>query len=442
MLKRVGQDNQPAVAALRMSQASFPAPFPAVLEYGAPARGAWNIVHTGMLIPEVHQIFVCAAGCLRGVVLTAAEMGASDRFSTVTIRENNVLDGDMEDLIVEGVTDILNRLPKLPPAVLVYTSCIHHFMGCDLPLCYRILGERFPGVAFTDCYMNPIMRKSGLTPDQLMRRQLYSLLTPKEEDPKSCSIVGNDLATDESSDLVRMIRGAGYALRDVTLCRTYEEYQDMARSAFHISTQAPAKAGGDALSQELGRPHLYLPLCYGADEIRRHMTALADKLGVDYDGGGQIREEAERALAEALEVIGQTPISIDYTATPRPLSLARMLLEHGFRVERLYIDAFSGEEKEDFLWLQANAPDVWLLPTVHPTMRVAERAQSGKTLAIGQKAAYFTDTRNFVNIVEGGGMYGFDGIAQMARRMVYSFQTEQDTRQLIQQKGLGCTCCL
>ena len=37
---------------------------------------------------------------------------------------------------------------------------------------------------------------------------------------------------------------------------------------------------------------------------------------------------------------------------------------------------------------------------------------------------------------------GFDGIAQMARRMVYSFQTEQDTRQLIQQKGLGCTCCL
>ena len=113
--------------------------------------------------------------CLRGVVLTAAEMGAQRRFSTITIKENNVLDGDMERLLIDGVTDILTRLPSLPPAVLVYTSCIHHFLGCNLALCYRELRNRFPTVDFTDCYMNPILRKSGLTPDQLMRKQLYSL---------------------------------------------------------------------------------------------------------------------------------------------------------------------------------------------------------------------------------------------------------------------------
>ena len=65
-----------------------------------------------MLIPESHEIYVCAAGCLRGVVLTAAEMGTMDRFSTVAIRENNLLDGDMEDLVIEGVTDIIGKLPK------------------------------------------------------------------------------------------------------------------------------------------------------------------------------------------------------------------------------------------------------------------------------------------------------------------------------------------
>ena len=31
-------------------------------------------------MPESHQIFVCAQACLRGVVLTAAEMNAMDRF--------------------------------------------------------------------------------------------------------------------------------------------------------------------------------------------------------------------------------------------------------------------------------------------------------------------------------------------------------------------------
>ena len=133
-------------ACVRMAEASFPSPFHSGLEFGAPARGVWNIVHTGMLIPEAHEIYVCASSCLRGVVLTAAEMGAQGRFSTVTIKENNVLDGDMEELIIEGVTEILARLPYRPRAVLLYTSCIHHFMGCDLAMCFDELRRRHPDI--------------------------------------------------------------------------------------------------------------------------------------------------------------------------------------------------------------------------------------------------------------------------------------------------------
>lgn len=59
-------------------------------------------------------------------------MNAQSRFSTITIKENNVLDGDMETLLIEGVTDILHRLPKLPPAVLVFYKLQSIFMGCDL----------------------------------------------------------------------------------------------------------------------------------------------------------------------------------------------------------------------------------------------------------------------------------------------------------------------
>ena len=177
MLKRVTPDDTSG-AMVRLGDVKTAAPFVSGLEYGAPARGVWNIVHIGMLLPGAHQIYVCAGNCLRGVVLTAAEMHAQSRFSTITIKENNVLDGDMETLLIEGVTDILHRLPSLPPAVLVFTSCIHHFLGCDLALCYRELRKRFPGVDFTDCYMNPIMRKSGLTPDQLMSIAMKPLCEP------------------------------------------------------------------------------------------------------------------------------------------------------------------------------------------------------------------------------------------------------------------------
>ena len=77
---------------INITKAAFPAPFESGLEYNPPTRGVWNIVHTGMLIPESRQIFACAQGCLRGVILTAAEMNAMDRMSWVTVSEQDLYD--------------------------------------------------------------------------------------------------------------------------------------------------------------------------------------------------------------------------------------------------------------------------------------------------------------------------------------------------------------
>lgn len=440
MLKRIGQFDETG-AAVPIASAAFPAPFASGLEYSAPARGVWNIVHTGMLIPGAHEIFVCAANCLRGVVLTAAEMGMSDRFSTITIKENNVLDGNMEELIIEGVTDILNKLPSLPPAVLLYTSCIHHFMGCDTDMCYAELRRRFPQVDFTDCYMNPIMRKSGLTPDQLMRRQLYSLLKPVPLEPKTVNIVGNNFSTADSSELCRLIRRAGWALREITRCASYEEYQQMSRSAMNISYIPAARAAADALQDRLGQPQLYLPLSFNPDKISRELNHLAVVLGIDYDDTAD-RAEAMQALERAKDTVGDMPIAIDYTAVPTPLGLARLLLEHGFAVTRLYADSFRQDERDEFDWLCQNAPELKVYATVQVKMRVMPRTTDGPMLAIGQKAAYFTGTNNFVDIVEGAGMYGFDGIRRMAGLMEEAVNVSRNAAACIQQKGWGCSCCI
>ena len=92
---------------IAIKDASFPAPFASKLEYNSPVHGNWNIVHTGMQVPESIQIYVCAENCMRGVVLTAAEMNASDRFSYVIVEQKDVLYSNLEDLTIEGVTDVL-----------------------------------------------------------------------------------------------------------------------------------------------------------------------------------------------------------------------------------------------------------------------------------------------------------------------------------------------
>ncbi len=440
-LQKAKKEEITNVAAMRFSEASFPAPFAQGLEYASPARGTWNIVHTGMLIPEAHQIFVCAQGCLRGVVLTAAEMGASHRFSTVAVRENNVLSGNNEELIIEGVTDIINKLPKKPRAVLIYTSCVHHFIGCDLSICYKALRERFPDIKFTDCYMNPIMRKSGITPDAKMRMRLYSLLDKAEKlDNKAINLAGGDLPLDRESELYELLSDNGIRTLEVSTSKTFDEYLEISKAKFCITTFPAAIPAGKELNKKYGQEHIHLPFSFSYDEIKSNFKLLCDNLEIELPDYTEKIKECEAALAELYKTIGDTPIIIDYTAFTRPLSLALLLLGHGFNVTRIYADSFTIEEKDDFEEIKKNYPNVFLYPTVHTIMRVEPRNSSEKILAIGQKAAYFSGTEHFVNIVENGGYYGFEAILKLCRDIREAFDVPKDTQGLIQIKGMGCCC--
>ncbi len=441
MLKRA-ENPYKVQTAVCIKNAFYPMPFKSGLEYAAPARGTWNIVHTGMLIPGAHEIFVCAAGCLRGVVLTAAEMNAADRFSTIAIRENNVLDGDMEELIIDGVSNIIPKLKEKPKAILLYTSCIHHFMACDLDRVYRELRDRFPDILFTDCYMNPIMRKSGLTPDQLMRRQLYSFLEPTDKDKKSVNIIGSDLPTVDSSDFVQLLQDNGFVIHDITACHTFEDYQKMSKSFLNITTYAAANAAADELNTRLSQSHLYMPVSFSFDEIDAELKELAELLHINAPDTSVRKQAAEAAIEKAETLLNDTPIAIDYTAFSRPLQLAELLIRHGFAVREVYLDSISPEEKESFDYLQKNTPDLLIYPTVHPAMRIEPRNQK-EVLAIGQKAAYLTGTSHFVNIVENGGLHGYDGIIRLMEFIVDAYQNSKDASKLITIKGMNAgVCCL
>ena len=442
MLKRVTASRELPQVGIPIGKASFPSPFVSGLEYASPARGTWNIVHTGMLIPEAHEIFVCAASCLRGVVLTAAEMGASHRFSTVEVREHNLLNGDMEELVIDGVCDIIEKLPQKPPVVLVYTSCVHHFAGCDLDMIYEQLRLRYPDIDFVDCYMNPIMRKSGMTPDQLMRNRLYQPLKPRPIRKGAVSIIGSDLPTNEDSDLMVLLKQNHLTVHEITSCKSYADYQEMAESEFYISYYPAAVPGGNALQERLGGTHVYVPFSFDYSEIEAGLTRLAETLGVDAPDFSGKKEACRQALAETLNLVGQTPIAIDYTYCPRPLGLAKWLLNAGFNVRRVYLDVITPEEKQAFQYLQQYHPELELYPTVHAGMRFLAAKDPTGYLAIGQKAAHFTNTPHFVNVVEGGGMLGYQACMKTLQLIRDAYSNEKDMRSLIQVKGMGCGGCV
>ncbi len=442
MLKRVNQTRKVNTPAVTVREAVFPALFLPGLEFNAPVHGTWNIVHMGMLVPEARQIYVCASNCMRGVVLTAAEMNLADRFSFVILEENDLMEGTVEDITIEGVTDVLRRLPALPPAVLLFTVCVHHFLGCDLNRIYRELEKRFPEVTFVRCFMDPIMQKNGCTPDQKLRKSMCDLLPECEPVAKTVTLLGNDFALEDTADIRRLLTRNGYTLRETPACKTYKEYLNLSQGEVFLSVYPPAQYGVRQAAERLGRRTLYLPMSFDYGEIALSLHALCDALGLPDPILSHEVQACETALSQALQTIGSVPIYIDYTVHPRPLGLACLILSHGFNVQGVYLDSVSGEERAALDWLKENAPDLLLMPTIQPLMRVVPRESAEKILAIGQKAAWFKGTPYFVNLVQGGGLWGFDGIRRMAARMEEAFLTEKDTEDIVPRKGLGCESCI
>ena len=445
MLRRVGETVDSKDAVIKIKDASFPAPFASELEFNSPVHGNWNIVHMGMQMPEAIQIYVCADNCMRGVVLTAAEMNAADRFSFVILEEQDILNSNLEEITIEGVTDVLNKREDHPKAVLLFTVCLHHFVGSNLDYIYGKLERRFPDICFIRCYMDPIMQKHGLTPDQKLRKAMYDPLPVCEPDEKTVSVFGSDFVLDESSDIKRLLKKYDYTVRELPACQNWQELLDMSKGRLFIDCYPAGKYGMEAQARRLDREHLYLPGSFDYDEIEWQLKQLTDALGLPElteDEMKREREACEESLAKAKELIKDMPITLDYLYHPRPLGLAKLLLTHGFRVKVIYLDSISPEEEADFLWLQEHAPELELIATIQVKMRVLPRGGGEEVLAIGQKAAYFSRSRHFVNLVQGEGLYGFDGIRRTAELMMDAYREEKDTEKLVIQKGWGCECCL
>ncbi len=407
-------------------------------EFNPPAHGVWNIVHVGMLVPEAHQIYVCGVNCMRGVVLTAAEMGQSHRFSMVLLEEDDLIQGTVEDVTLEGVTSVLEKLPKLPPVVMVFTVCTHRFLGCDLDYIYHNLEQRFPTVRFLHCFMEPITQKEGLPPDQRLRKTMYDPLPLCPAKEKTAAILGSDFRLDTDADLRRMLEGSGWTLMEIQDCHTYADYLALGQAQVILSTFPRGQYGAEETAKRLSRPHYYLPGSFSYDEIAHMEREIAGALGLAPLDIQKEQQDCDEALAQAKTVIGETPVAIDYTLHPRPLGLARLLLEHGFRVERVYLDSVTQEEQADFVWLKTHAPELMLIATTQPQLRMKQRGTGEKVLALGQIAAWAEGTPWFVNLAEGGGLWGYGGIRTLANWMVEAAQTKKDTKDLVPRKGLGC----
>ena len=146
------------------------------------------------------MIYIGASACLRGVVLSAAEYEGLDRFSMVLIEEKDILSGNMEELFIEGVTDILNKLDHKPTCVLPFTGCIHYFLATDIEYIYDELSTRFPDIDFISSQMTPTMKINDHTPEEDICRSMYLCIEEQPLNDKVVNFIGDSFPIDRSGD--------------------------------------------------------------------------------------------------------------------------------------------------------------------------------------------------------------------------------------------------
>jgi len=212
------------------------------------------------------------------VVLSAHEIeGGAERFSTVTVTNENIIKGNLEEMMIDGIAHIVEHLPERPRCVEGFTSCIQHFLHIDIHLVYEQLRKRFPDIDFIDGYMIPTLQRR-YSPDVLGRRQLMRAVTALPV-RKKVNFIVNYYPVDKESELVRMLVDAGWEIGDFADCKTYADYKDLGAAQAEIFFLENSRPAAEDTARRLERDAVYLPYSYDIFEIRSLLETAAKRFG-------------------------------------------------------------------------------------------------------------------------------------------------------------------
>jgi hypothetical protein len=210
----------------------------------------------------------------------------------------------------------------------------------------------------------------------------------------------------------------------------------MGEAMLNIVTSPVTLKAAQEMEKRLGIPYITAYVNYDPEEIAMFYERLSGKLGEDFLPLTEpFREKAEAKIQEALRVIGDYPIAVDYQAVLKPYSLALMLVRHGFHVGMIASDGVASHEKENFDALRVEAPSLLVEnPMSHEAVKFLHEGK--KYLCIGFDCGYMTGSGKVLNIMEDEGLYGYDGICRMMDGMMEAYRCKADVKSMIREAGL------
>jgi len=397
---------------------------PATLAYNSPGAEGFGVKRAGLSVPESVMLIVAPGCCGRNTSLISSMPEYKNRFFYLEMSEPDLVTGRHLDKIPGAIKEVLSFLKdggkNVPKAVMICITCVDALLGTDMDRVCRkaedaLAGGDFEGIKVRPCYMYALTREGRRPPMVHVRQTIYSLLEPMKKDPRAVNIIGG-FAPLENSELKEYLTLAGIRnIRQISTCKTYEEFLDMASANFNIVIDPEARACAEDMNRRLGIPYIELTRVYSTDKIHSQYRALASVAGIGIDDGAE-KAEADEAVARLKQACPDMRFNIGECANANPFELALSLLRMGFKVGEIYATL----APENYVYVKNIAlldPDVKFYCNMEPTMLYYNISQSDADITIGKDAGFYCPDIPNVAWNQDTRPFGYQGVRDLMNRV-------------------------
>ncbi len=408
--------------------------FESNLCYCSPAHGGWGIIRVAAMIPESYLLFVCPAACFRHGALGAIQHGYKDRISYAYIEQSDIVEG-YDQVIKEGIRELLSRSKMKIKLLFVYVSCLDDFIGTDLDAVLEQMQEEYPDVVFRPGHMNPIASSTKLPPAITTFDSMLEALPTHSILDENITFYGNFVEIPRDNELIRALNSYGRQVRQIITSETFDEYKELSRSKYGLLLKPLARHGLSHLEKRTGAVHTEAYISYDLRLINDTYIRIEEMLGLDLRSKVEgDRKHAEEAIDAALMHVGQIPVYVSDSATIFPCQLALALLKYGFNVKRIYAEDLVGPDQWAIKIIQEEYKDVEIIQADHPKMN-KRKLDREFALSIGEEAAYLSNSMYVADISADEGMFGYQGVSILMKKMSEAMNAQADIRRLIEEYG-------
>ena len=364
---------------------------PATLAYNSPGAEGFGVKRAGLAVPESVMLIVSPGCCGRNTSIVSSMPQYKDRFFYLMMDETDLVTGRHLKRIPEAVSEVVSFLDKKgnkPKVVMICITCVDALLGTDMErVCSACESALSDGTRVAPCYMYALTREGRRPPMVHVRQTIYSLLEPMEKDPKSVNIIGN-FAPLYEGELQKMLTDAGVKhIRQISTCKTYDEFMKMASANFNIVLNPEARAAANDMSTRLGIPYIELTRVHDVMINVLQYSSFANAAGISADLSAE-KEAAQNAVDSLKKDHPGLTFNIGECLNADPFELALSLARYGFGVDEIY--ATLAPEKYKYVSKLAEiSPDTKIFCNMDPTMLYYGVSSSKADICIGKDAAFY-----------------------------------------------------